>query len=178
MSYINGTEVHCANPDCDSLVSGKSKYCKAHAREARTAWRQMVADKAAERDERNERFRLAVNRAQLDGTKAAEACVPVPMVVVQRANPLDDSSAIVKRYEPIADGACGFAWVTIRPGNSAFAHYAKAHLGASKNYGGGLMLWISAYNQSMAKKEAFARAYAKSLTEAGIPGISWNSRMD
>ena len=42
------------------------------------------------------------------------------------------------------EGPCGFAWVTITNGRTAFAKFAKEHLGAHKNYGGkGYNIWYS-----------------------------------
>ena len=61
------------------------------------------------------------------GVAAATDTVPVPMQVVQRANPLDDKSPIVKAYEPVYDGVCGFAWVKVKPANSPFAKWLKAN---------------------------------------------------
>lgn len=111
------------------------------------------------------------------GTAAAAAVTPVPMHVVERANPLDDTSAIVKRYAPVEGGVCGFAWVVIRPGNSPAANYAKKFLGARKDYYGGVSINVSAYGQSMTRKESYAAAFARVLAAAGIKAYS-NSRMD
>ena len=43
-------------------------------------------------------------RADDAGRKAAAETVPTPMQIVQRANPLDDTSPIVRAYEPVMDG--------------------------------------------------------------------------
>ncbi len=77
----------------------------------------------------------------------------------------------------VADGVCGFAWIKIRPANSSFALWAKKAGIAKPAYGGGLQIWVSGYGQSMQKKEAYAAAYAKVLSEAGIKAHS-ESRMD
>lgn len=113
------------------------------------------------------------------GKNAAEACVPIPMIPVQRANPFDDSSPIVKVYEPVLGGVCGFAWIVLRPANSKFANYCKNSyaLQTHKNYGGGLAIWIGDYGQSMTMKEAYASAFAKVLRDAGINAYA-QSRMD
>ena len=60
-------------------------------------------------------YQAAWDAAVAAGKAAAEVKVPVPMVVVQRSNPLNDASPVVKVYEPIIDGVCGFAWVKVRP---------------------------------------------------------------
>jgi hypothetical protein len=124
-------------------------------------------------------FQMAWGAACIAGAAAAEAKVPKPMYVVERANPMDDSSPIVKAYEPIADGVCGFAWVNVRPGNSPFANWLKKEGKARKAYGGGVQIWVSAYNQSLEKKEAYANAMEKAL-EALVPGVKFyaDSRMD
>ena len=117
-------------------------------------------------------------KAHAAGMLAAAARVPVPMVVVQRADPMNDKSPVVKRYEPVMDGVCGFAWVIVKPGNCSFAKFLKAKGMASKDsYYGGVNYWISGYNQSMEKKEAYAGAFARVLSDAGIKAYSM-SRMD
>jgi hypothetical protein len=118
------------------------------------------------------------DRADKAGREAAEACTPVPMHVVERANPLDDSSPIVKQYAPVMSGVCGFAWVSIKPATSSFAKWLKKNeLGRPDSYYGGLTVWVSNYGQSMEKKEAYAGAFAQVLRDAGFKAYSM-SRMD
>jgi hypothetical protein len=118
------------------------------------------------------------NAADAAGKAAANAKVPVPMVVVERANPLNDNSAIVKRYAPIAGGVCGFAWLSIRPANSAFVNWLKKQgIGRLDTYAGGWKVWCGDYSQSMEKKEAYVNTVAKVLREAGINAYG-ESRMD
>lgn len=121
-------------------------------------------------------FDVIANKAHEAGIKAVEALQVIPMVVSERASPLDDSSPVQKQYY-VADGVCGFAWVAFK-GNTAWGRYAKKYLGAKSKYGGGLQIWISAYNQSMQKKEAYAQAYAKVLNDNGIADAYADSRMD
>lgn len=123
-------------------------------------------------------FRALYHKAHDAGNAAAAACVPVPMHVVGRANPLDDSSPIVKRYAPVMDGVCGFAWINVKPGNSAFAKFLKAEgLARSDSYEGGVCVWVGAFNQSLSRKEAYAHAFANVLSNEGIRAYSM-SRMD
>lgn len=111
------------------------------------------------------------------GVAAAHACVPVPMGVVQRANPLDDTSAIVHRFPVVNDGVCGFASVHF-PANTAFGKWAKEQGHAKRDeYRGGLYAWIFDYRQSLAKKEAHASAMVAVLCAHGIKAYS-TSRMD
>lgn len=122
--------------------------------------------------------------AEAAGEKAATDVVPVPMHVVQRANPFDDHSQVIHAYEPVMDGVCGFAWVNL-PGNSREARYAKerykdgAHgLRTGKGYPSGLDIWVSGYGQSMTRKESFASAFAKVLRERTGVAAYMQSRMD
>lgn len=124
-------------------------------------------------------------QAEAAGEQAARECTPEPMHVVERANPLDDSSPIVKQYAPVMGGVCGFAWVWVK-GNSAIGraakkHYANADFASDvrvhKGYPTGLNIWVSGFGQSMETKEAYARAYCHVLTENGHEAHV-ESRMD
>lgn len=123
----------------------------------------------------NAQFAAAWSAADTAGKAAAEACVPRPMVVRQHTNPLYDGSAVTKEWF-VADGVCGFAWVVFK-GNSAFGRWAKANKRVGKHYPTGLSYWVGDYGQSMAKKEAYARAFARSLNDAGIDAYA-DSRID
>lgn len=113
-----------------------------------------------------------VERADAAGRAAAEATVPQPMYVVERENPLDDTSPIVKRYAPVMSGVCGFAWINIKPGNSSFARYLKDQgLARTDSYYGGVSVRVSGYGQSYEKKSAYAAAFASVLREAGIKAM-------
>lgn len=116
-------------------------------------------------------------RADAAGKKAADECVPVPMHVVERENPFDDNSPIIKRYAPVMDGPCGFAWVIVKPGNSSFARYLKKIGFSRDSYYGGINVWVRGYGQSYMRKGAYARAFAGVLSEAGIDAYAM-SRMD
>ncbi|MCK9369247.1 hypothetical protein M0R04_04850 [Candidatus Dojkabacteria bacterium] len=111
------------------------------------------------------------------GCAAAEECYIEPMVVQQHENMMDDSSPVVKSYV-VSDGPCGFAWVNIKPAYSKFAKWMVAYEMARKDsYNGGVTYWISKYGQSIQKKEAYARAFAKVLSDNGINAYA-SSRMD
>ena len=117
------------------------------------------------------------NEAFTAGENAANECTPTPMVVQSHKNMADDSSPVTKQWI-VSDGPCGFAWVTIRPGNSRFANWLKKNqLARIDSYAGGVCIWISKYNQSMTKKEFHATAMAKVFREYGIQARS-GSRMD
>lgn len=115
--------------------------------------------------------------AKAAGIAAGNAAQCVPMHVVQRANMLDDSSPIVKRYEPVMDGCCGFASVLIRPATSGFAKWLKTKGLGSIAYRGGLSLWIGEHNQSLTRKEAHAGAMVAVFAKYGFEARV-DSRMD
>lgn len=117
-------------------------------------------------------------RAHEAGMAALEAARPTPMYVVQRANPFDDSSPIVRRYAPVEGGTCGFASVVVHPGNGSFARRMRAAGRGSAEYGGGYMVkWVREGGQSLTRKEAYAQAFAEVLREAGVRAFA-QSRMD
>jgi hypothetical protein len=165
----------CARPECSEQSVGKSKYCRVHRDAARKAWLEMIKSKpsAAERDAKWAELHAKACEA---GHAAAEACKPTPMVVQQHANMLDDSSPVTQSWV-VEGGPCGFAWVVIRPGNCSFARWAKKHARADKHYYGGVSIWCPLGTQSMAIKEAYCRAYATVLREAGIDAYA-GSRLD
>ena len=116
-------------------------------------------------------------KAHAAGLEAAKKVVPVPMIVAQHASVLDDSSPVVKSWY-VPSGVCGFAWVSVKPGNSGFAKWLVANGYASKDsYAGGVCLWVSLFGQSLELKESYAYAFARVLQEAGIKAYG-NSRMD
>jgi hypothetical protein len=112
---------------------------------------------------RDKAFEDLVLKAHEAGMRAGQAVVPVPMHV--------------QGYAPVMEGPCGFAWVTVRPGNSPFANFLKRAKLADKAYGGGVSVWVSEFGQSVARKEAYARAYAAVLQDAGVKAYA-DSRLD
>lgn len=121
-------------------------------------------------------FLALYEKAEATATAAGFNAKPTPMVVSERANPLNDASA-VKQSWVVEGGVCGFAWIVVKPANSAFGNWLKKNGKAKPAYGGGLQIWVKAFGQSMERKEAYAYAFAKVLSEAGINAYS-DSRMD
>jgi hypothetical protein len=127
---------------------------------------------------REAEFAALWKKASEAGQVAATAMTPVPMIVGQAkslfSNEIDYSQKTY--FEP--DGVCGFAWVQVKPGTSAFAKWLKKMgYARSDDYYGGVSIWVSDYNQSMQRKEAHARAMARVFSDAGINAYPM-SRMD
>ena len=124
-----------------------------------------------------------LDKALQAGEDALEACTPIPMIVQQHANMMDDSSQVIQSYH-VPDGVCGFAWVKIpltsTPSRQFINSLKKAKLATAdinshndapfkkSYYHGGYLYWVHQGNQSLQKKETFAGAFAKTLIEAGI----------
>ena len=171
--------MQCATDGCTLPPSGKSKYCAEHKEIARQKWLANVRASGEEKQSRDAKWQALWDAAHAAGMAAGNAVTPNPMIVVERANPLDDRSPVVRQYAPVMDGVCGFAWVVVCPGNHSFCHWAKKHQQARSEYGGGVCVkWVFEFNQSMTRKEAYARAFAQVLREAGIEWAYSNSRMD
>lgn len=136
---------------------------------------------------KNQWIELA-EKAHKAGLKAAEDCVPTPMVVAQHANPLDDSSPVTKAWH-VPSGVCGFAWVNVKykgAGAKFLNALKKQGLAGDINdhcewrkdsYYGGYTHWVHVGGQSYEIKCAYASAYANVLNEAGIKAYSM-SRLD
>lgn len=115
-------------------------------------------------------------KAHAAGHAAATAVTPRAMVVSQHADMLDDSSPTVKSWY-VSEGACGFAWVVFK-GNTPFGRWAKKTGKAHSHYPSGLSYWVGDYGQSMARKEAYAHAFARALRDGGVADAYSSSRMD
>lgn len=134
-----------------------------------TTLREKIRADKAHRAARDVLYASIWVNAHSAGLAAGSSTTPQPMGV---CNPRTGQTWIVD------DGACGFAWVTVRPATCAFARWAKKNRGATVAYGGGMQLvWVQEFNQSLARKEAYARAFADVLRANGIPAQS-HSRMD
>lgn len=132
-------------------------------------------------------MKALVARATEAAEVAFRAATPTPMMVYTPKNMMaslvggDDGGP--DPNEPVyhvADGACGFAWVTIRPGTSRFARFLRREgIGKSDDYRGGTYVWApgSGMSQSYARKMAAARAYAEVLRAAGINAFA-DGRLD
>ena len=129
-------------------------------------------------------FDLIVKEADAAGKAAVEKLEVVPMIVGQETSMFSNKIDYSKPTYYVADGVCGFAWVDIYPANKGNTRAGKEErkllesFGFHKNdYAKTYQLWVSAYNQSMQKKEAYARAYADVLRANGLKAYS-GSRLD
>lgn len=116
--------------------------------------------------------------AHAAGQAAAEAAIPTPMIVGTPTTPLGNDIDFKKQTYFVSEGACGFAWVKIFPARGKFVNYLKAiGVGSTNGYEGGYDIWVSAYGQSITRKEAYAGAFAKVLAQYGIKAYG-QSRLD
>jgi hypothetical protein len=112
-------------------------------------------------------FRKIYVEASEAGETAANALVPAPMVLQEVG--IDDKPYPGSKSYYVPEGACGFAWIKIRPANCAFAKWLKSEgIVDHVAYNVGYDIWISQYGQSIDKKEAHANAAAEVLRIYGI----------
>jgi hypothetical protein len=151
-------------------------------------------------------FQDLIRRADAAGEQAVADATVVPMVVYSPRDPVasllggDDGGPDPNQpVYHVPDGVCGFAWVNAKASATEgrkFLNWLKGSVKSSKpfsdvqpastqaprldSYYKGVSIWIGGFNQSMQKKEAYGRAFAKVLNEAGIDGLGvyCMSRMD
>jgi hypothetical protein len=138
--------------------------------------REKIRAEKMERLARYAEFERIYQEAREAGHQAAMECVPQPMVVTQRANPLRDDSPVMRQWH-VSEGVCGFAWVTVRPATSSFARWLVKHKDCRTGYYGGVEIWVRDYGQSMERKHAYANAFANVLVKHGIQAGAY-SRLD
>ncbi len=135
--------------------------------------REKIAAEKQERQARYARFQEVFDEANRAGFAAGETMTPQTMYLKSACGP--DAGTVYAE----AEGACGFAWVRIRPGNCSFAKWLVKEGHARKAYHGGVDIWISAHNQSVERKERHASAMAKMLKEKlGLDHCYADSRLD
>ena len=115
--------------------------------------------------------------AHAAGREAAEAAVLPRYVAVQHANPLDDSSEIVKVWDQPFE-LCGFASVQVKGANKGYGKWlVSSGTGETDTWNGGACFWVSSFGQSHGRKVVYASAYADTvkelLAEAGEEATVW-----
>ena len=127
----------------------------------------------ATKTENKRLFKAAMEKGMAAGAEK----VPQPMLVGSPTTPLGSDIDPSKPVYFVPQGVCGFAWVTIHPGNCSFAQWVKKNGKGSNAYGGGVSVRCHAFGQSLEQKEAWAQAFAQVLQDAGIKAYA-ESRMD
>lgn len=159
--------MNCAKVGCELPTSGKSKYCRPHAREARALWLDKVKTSCQEREQRNGDHAALWARAMEAARKAHADAVPAPMIVADAH--LDGTLVEGGERHYVREGACGFGYVTVSPGNCSFALWLRKHANAYKHYYGGVRVSMNLGGaQSVARAEAAAYAASDVLREAGV----------
>lgn len=111
------------------------------------------------------------------GIAAGNACKPIPMAVGTPTTFLGSQLDLSKPVEIVEGGVCGFAWITIKPARGKFVSWCKENKLGSTSSMGGFTIWVSEFGQSMARKEEYARAFAKVLNNYGVNAYA-DSRID
>jgi len=122
------------------------------------------------------RFAELALKAEAAGTAAGTAVVPPAMIVGTPTSPFGSDIDYSKPTYYVSEGPCGFASIRF-PGNTAFGRWAKSSGLATPAYNGGLRIFVGFGGQSLARKEAYANAYAAVLRDAGVDAYI-ESRMD
>lgn len=137
--------------------------------------REKIAAEKAARAERHNLFQALHQNAHAAADAAARGTTPAAIVVGHPSTPLGNDIDPTKQtwFEP--EGMCGFAWVTVQPGNHPFANWLKKEgIGQPKGFGGGgVWMWVGDYGQSYDRKTTYARTYAGVVREglAAIDGL-------
>ena len=118
-----------------------------------------------------------LERAHLMGMDAGRAASVTPMIVGSPSTPFGSDIDYSKKTYFVEGGACGFAGVVIKPARGKFVSYLKSIGIGNKHYYGGYYVSVREFGQSLARKEAYAEAYAKILSEEGM-SCYVDSRMD
>ena len=116
-------------------------------------------------------------KAHLAGMRAGHGEEVTPMIVGTPTTIFGDDIDHSKPTYFVEGGACGFAGVVIKPARGKFVSYLKSLGMGYKHYYGGWYVSVREFGQSMTRKEAYADAFAKVLTEEGMRCYV-DSRMD
>lgn len=118
-----------------------------------------------------------LEKAHLMGMDAGRRVGVTPMVVGTPTELFGNEIDWDKSTYHVSDGVCGFAGVVIKPARGKFVSYLKSLGMGYKHYYGGWYVSVREFGQSMTRKEAYAEAFAKVLTEEGM-SCYVDSRMD
>ena len=118
-----------------------------------------------------------LERAHLMGMDAGRRVGVTPMVVGTPTELMGNDIDYSKKTYFVEGGVCGFAGVVIKPARGKFVSYLRSIGMGYKHYYGGYYVPVREFGQSLARKEAYAEAYAKVLSEEGMRCYV-DSRMD
>ena len=118
-----------------------------------------------------------LERAHLMGMDAGRDASVTPMVVGSPSTPFGSDIDYYKKTYFVESGVCGFAGVVIKPARGKFVSYLKSLGKGHSHYYGGFYVPVREFGQSMTRKEAYADAFAKVLSEEGMRCYV-DSRMD
>ena len=118
-----------------------------------------------------------LERAHLMGMDAGRRVGVTPMVVGSPSTPFGSDIDYSKKTYVVEGGVCGFAGVVIKPARGKFVSYLKSLDMGYKHYYGGWYVSVREFGQSLTRKEAYAEAFAKVLSEVGMRCYV-DSRMD
>lgn len=129
-------------------------------------------------------YKVICDKADAAGQAAVEKLQVVPMIVGQETSFMSGKIDYTKQTHYVEDGVCGFSWVDVYPQHKGNTRLGKEErkvleaVGFKKSYESKRYYkWVSAYNQSMQKKEAYAKAYATVLRENGVKA-QYGSKLD
>ena len=118
-----------------------------------------------------------LERAHLMGMDAGRRVGVTPMVVGTPTELMGNEIDYSKKTYVVEGGVCGFAGVVIKPARGKFVSYLKSIGKGNKHYYGGWYVSVREFGQSLARKEAYADAFADVLKEVGMR-VYVDSRMD
>ena len=118
-----------------------------------------------------------LERAHLMGMDAGRDASVTPMIVGSPSTPFGSDIDYSKKTYFVESGVCGFAGVVIKPARGTFVSYLKSLGTGHSHYYGGFYVPVREFGQSMTRKEAYADAFAKVLSEEGMRCYV-DSRMD
>ena len=118
-----------------------------------------------------------LERAHLMGMDAGRRVGVTPMVVGTPTELMGNEIDYSKKTYVVEGGVCGFAGVVIKPARGKFVSYLKSIGKGNKHYYGGWYVSVRELGQSLARKEAYAEAFAGVLKEVGMR-VYVDSRMD
>ena len=118
-----------------------------------------------------------LERAHLMGMDAGRRVGVIPMVVGTPTELMGNDIDYSKKTYFVESGVCGFAGVVIKPARGKFVSYLKSLYMGYKHYYGGWYVSVRKFGQSLTRKEAYAEAFAKVLSEVGMRCYV-DSRMD